>query len=85
MTETIRYLRVRCRIVRVTHDAVHINVERNNPGDLVMGYFWIPLSLIHTLDERTLTSGTVQRGDEMVLRIAAWKVRALNLPTEPTT
>lgn len=79
MTDRIDYRRVRCRIDRITRDAVGIQ-----NADLTGIPFaaWIPLSLLHTLDERTLTSGTVQRGDEMVLRIAAWKVGELRLPTE---
>jgi hypothetical protein len=70
--DRINYLRVPCRIVQVTRDAVLINA-----GD----QHWIPLSLLHTLDERALT-----RGERMtILRIVDWKVQALGLPTERTT
>lgn len=75
MTETIRYLRVPCHILQVTCDAVRIDVTQ--PHGPVM--HWIPLSLLHTLDERTVSSKV---GDVITLRIVDWKVRALNLPTE---
>lgn len=76
MTETLRYLRVRCRIVQVTRNAVAIRVDPSTDLE------WIPLSLIHTLDERALTLGNTMRGAPMTLRIIDWKVRALGLPTE---
>ena len=79
MTETIRYLRVRCRVIQVRRDAVAIRVDPDP------GLEWIPLSLVHTLDERALTLGNTMRGAPMTLRIADWKVRALGLPTETRT
>lgn len=73
MTETIRYLRVPCRVIQVTRDAVLIDIDPRTE--------WIPLSLLHTLDERALTLGNSMRGAPMTLRIVDWKVRALGLPT----
>ena len=75
MTETLRYLRVRCCVVQVTCDAVLIKVDER-------GLEWIPLSLLHTLDERALTLGNTMHGAPMTLRIADWKVKQLDLPTE---
>ena len=69
MTDRINYLRVECRVIQVTRDAVLINA-----GD----QHWIPLSLLHTLDERALVSGERLT----IIRIADWKVRALGLPIQ---
>jgi hypothetical protein len=58
-TDRINYLRVPCRIVQVTRDAVFID------AGAAPYQRWIPLSLVHTLDERALT-----RGERMtVLRV----------------
>lgn len=67
-SDRINYLRVECRVVRVSRDAVLIDV-----GD----QHWIPLSLLHTLDERDLVGGVRLT----IIRIADWKVRALGLPS----
>lgn len=69
-----RYLRVPCRIVQVTRDAVLIGV-----GDEPWNVAWIPLSLIHGADELALRKA--MRGDQMTLRIMDWKVNELDLPT----
>lgn len=84
MTDRINYLRVKCRVIQVTRDAVLID------AGAAPYQRWIPLSLLHTLDERALTLGNTMRGAPMTLRIADWKVRALALPVtqpraEPTT
>lgn len=68
MTDRINYLRVECRVIQVSRDAVLINV-----GD----QHWIPLSLLHTLDERALVSGERLT----IIRIVDWKVRTLGLPS----
>jgi hypothetical protein len=78
MTDDINYLRVRCRIVQVTRDAVAIRIDETRLE-------WIPLSLVHTLDERALMLGNTMNGAPMTLRIVDWKVRQLDLPTETRT
>lgn len=69
MTDRINYLRVKCRVVQITRNAVMI--------DAGTGHEWIPLSLLHTLDERDLVGGVRLT----IIRIADWKVRALGLPS----
>lgn len=68
-TDRINYLRVRCRVIQVTRDAVLIRIDQRIE--------WIPLSLLHTLDERALVGGE----RPTIIRIVDWKVRALGLPT----
>lgn len=75
MTDRINYLRVECRVIQVTRDAVLINAG-TVPTQPV--HEWIPLSLLHTLDERALVSGERLT----IIRIADWKVRALGLPIQ---
>lgn len=77
MTErdTVRYSKVRCRIINGTRDAVCIT-------GMVDPFIqeWIPLSLIHGADYLRLQKA--MRGDVLVLRIADWKVRQIGLPVE---
>jgi hypothetical protein len=81
MTDRIRYLPVRCCIDRVTRDAV--GITNADPDGHPFAY-WIPLSLLHTLDERTLITEMMWPGTIMTLRIVDWKVGQLRLtPTAP--
>lgn len=73
-SDRINYLRVECRVVRVSRDAVLIDASTHPTCPTVE---WIPLSLLHTLDERDLVGGVRLT----IIRIADWKVRALGLPS----
>jgi hypothetical protein len=65
-TDRADYERVQCSVVKVTLNAVFIKTGEHQ-------FHWIPLSLIHTLDERALRLGP------MALRIMSWKVEQLGL------
>lgn len=69
--DRIDYLRVRCRVVQVTRNAVLI--DAGDPQSPCTE--WIPLSLLHTLDDRAI----VQNEPPTILRIVDWKVRELGI------
>lgn len=73
MTTDDAYRPVRCRYVGRSPNAVAIVA-----GDVST---WIPLSLIHGGDELALRRGRWLPGDEITLRIMAWKVAKLGVKT----
>lgn len=71
MTDGDTYRSIHCRYVGRSPNAVAIVV-----GDVST---WIPLSLIHGADELQLRRSRWLPGDEITLRVMAWKVAKLGV------
>jgi len=71
MTDRETYRTICCRYVGRSTNAVAIVA-----GDVST---WIPLSLVHGADELQMRRGRWLPGDEITLRVMAWKVAQLGV------